>query len=84
MAQTITELQAELSAKDKNLKKVKLRTSNLHKEVLDNRKHMKTLIWQYERIVKEYRILVEEYKQNISKMFFVVMFKKIFKKEGKI
>ena len=84
MAQTITELQAELSAKDKNLKKVKLRTSSLHKEVLDSRKHMKTLIWQYERIVKEYKDMIEEYKQNISKMFIVVWYKKLFKKEGKI
>lgn len=55
MQKTITELQVELSKKDKSLKKVKARNSTLMQEVLDARRHKKALIGQYERVVAEWK-----------------------------
>jgi hypothetical protein len=81
MGKTITELQAELSFKDKSLKRIKERTSSLYKEVLESRKYKNMLISQYERIVKEYKKLIQEYKENIKKMFVVYLYRKFIKKE---
>lgn len=75
------QLEKELTATKKGLEKAKERTSTLRGELRTFKEYQNGLIWQYERVVKEYRKMLESYKNNLTKMFFISLFLKI---KGKI
>jgi SMC interacting uncharacterized protein involved in chromosome segregation len=82
MGKTISELQAELSRKDKDLKKVKLRTSSLRGQVLERERYIKTLINQYERVVTEWKKTYDNLIQNGWKILIIKILQKYHKLKG--
>lgn len=81
MQKTFQELEKELVDSKKREEKLKKRYSSLHHEVLESRRYMKSLIGQYERVVRDWKKTLAEYQDHIFKMFFITIYKK-FKERG--
>jgi DNA-binding ferritin-like protein len=77
MDKTIKQLEEEIADKRKQEKLLKARVSKWRGEALEARRMLKSLITQYERIVKEYRKIVEDFQNHATKLFIVYIFNKI-------
>lgn len=78
---TFQELEKELVDSKKREEHLKERTSTLKRQVLEEKRYSKSLIGQYERVIKDWKKLALEYHNNIFKMFFITLYKKL-RKEG--
>lgn len=74
---TYEELERELVDSKKRIKKLRERASTLRSQLIDTKRYMKVLIGQYERIIKEWRGVAEEYKKNLAKFFIVSVLTRI-------
>lgn len=80
---TIAELEKELSRKNTGMEKIKKRAGSWRDRALRQEKHLKVLIGQYERVLKEKDKIIKEYQENAWKIVFVFLsniFSKIKKK----
>lgn len=84
MNKTIKQLEQEIADKRKQEKILKERVSKWRGEALEARRMLKSLITQYERIVKDYKKTVDDFQKHATKLFIVYIFNK-FKtwKEGR-
>lgn len=73
MRKTYKEIQKELLSKSKGLEKARQRASSFHEESLTYRKHLKTLITQYERVIREKNKIIKDYQENAWKIIFVFL-----------
>lgn len=82
MRKTYSELQKELLSKTKSEEKIKDRARTLKVEVLEHREREKSLILQYERLVREWRKRYEELLNNGWKLLLIKVKLFIDKKRG--
>lgn len=80
---TYQELEKELVDSKKREEKLKERVSTLRSELTGQKRYMKSLIGQYERVIKDWKRISTEYQNNISKFFFVSVFQKMKTKLGR-
>lgn len=73
---TIAQLEKEILDKRKQEKVLKERISKWRAEALEAREMLKSLITQYERIIKNYKKVFEDLQANAGKLFFVSIYKK--------
>ena len=73
---TYSQLEKEIADKTKQEKVLKERASKWRNEALEARRMLKSLITQYERIIKEYKKMVDDFKANASKLFLVYIYEK--------
>lgn len=79
---TFQELEKELFDSKKREKKLKERAGTLKGELLQEKRYAKSLIGQYERVIKDWKRVATEYRIHIFKMFFVTIYEKITKRGG--
>lgn len=82
MQKTFKELEQELVDSKKHEKNLKERVGTLRTELTKTKHHMKGLIGQYERVIKDWKRIASEYEQHVFKIFFITVYRKIKMKGG--
>lgn len=76
MDKTIQQLEKEISDKKKQEKLLKERVSKWRGEALESKRMLKMLITQYERVIKEHKKIIEDFKRHATKLFILAIYEK--------